>query len=194
MSKLFNIFKETVQHMTLDEIAGQLYLINIKRKYPVPGDTVDAINEVEFPFLKWVLLYSIEQLCFGTYAKISYEDQLYKIPIERVVLADQEGTNLKIEEAIIDFIETVKELPRDELIYRLYLVTVTFNNLKIPWQRYDPNNPPANGEYLVSNGKEVDAAIMTRIYDMTWSIRDNSPIDGDVSVTHFAVINLPEGE
>ncbi|WP_218135431.1 hypothetical protein [Paenibacillus sp. 276b] len=111
-----------------------------------------------------------------------------------MLLADQEGTNLKIEEAIIDFIETVKELPRDELIYRLYLVTVTFNNLKIPWQRYDPNNPPANGEYLVSNGKEVDAAIMTRIYDMTWSIRDNSPIDGAVSVTHFAVINLPEGE
>ncbi|SLK16782.1 MULTISPECIES: hypothetical protein [unclassified Paenibacillus] len=194
MSKLFNIFKETFQHMTIDEIALQLYLININRKYPVPGDTVDVINEFEFPFLKRVLLYSIEWFRFGTYAKLSYEDQLYKIPIERVVIADQEGTNLQIEEAIRDFIETVKELPRDVLIYRLFLVTTTFNNLRIPWQRYDPSNPPANGEYLVSNGKEVDAAIMNRIYDLTWSIRDNSPIDGAVSVTHFAVINLPEGE
>ncbi|MCZ1267421.1 hypothetical protein [Paenibacillus tundrae] len=194
MCKLFNIFKETVQHMTLDEIAVQLYLININRRYPVPGDIVDAINEFQFPFLKRVLLYSIERFRFGTYGKLSYEDQLYTIPIERVVLADQEGTNLKIEDAIREFIETVKELPRDELVYRLFLVTTTINNFRIPWQRYDPSDPPANGEYLVSNGKEVDAAIMNRIYDLTWSIRDNSPIDGAVSVTHFAVINLPEGE
>ncbi|MBY0205281.1 hypothetical protein [Paenibacillus cucumis (ex Kampfer et al. 2016)] len=58
-----------------------------------PGDIVDAINETQYPFLKGVLLYSIEHFRFGTYAHLRYEDELYTIPLERVVLAPKEGAD-----------------------------------------------------------------------------------------------------
>ncbi|MNJ53292.1 hypothetical protein D3C77_486760 [compost metagenome] len=67
----------------------------------------------------------------------------------------------------------------------------------IDWQKYDPENPPKCGkEYLVTDGRFVDVASFSEFWDddpPVWCVPDRSPIH-ESSITHYAPINLPEGE
>lgn len=62
----------------------------------------------------------------------------------------------------------------------------------IVWKKYDPKNPPEFGkQYLVSDGRFVDIAIIYDFDDgIEWCPNDFSNIEGS-SVTHFAEMNLP---
>ncbi|OMF47734.1 hypothetical protein [Paenibacillus amylolyticus] len=86
MNRQFKEFKESVKHMSREDLVRQLYLSANTKGSPQPGDKVDAINETQFPFLKNVLLYSLEKFRFGVYAKLRRGDETYTIPYERVVL------------------------------------------------------------------------------------------------------------
>lgn len=63
----------------------------------------------------------------------------------------------------------------------------------IPWKKYDPKNPPEFfKEYLVSDGRHVDIAMICNYFDeVKWYPPDRSQIDG-LSITHYAEINLPK--
>lgn len=67
----------------------------------------------------------------------------------------------------------------------------------IEWKKYDPNNPPKEGKYLVTDKVDID------LWDCEVDIFDNliwtelekreskSPV---IYVSHYAEINLPEGD
>lgn len=58
-----------------------------------PGDIVNVVDEIQFPFLKKVKVDHIEWHRGGWYAKLRFADELYTIPLERVVLAPKEGAD-----------------------------------------------------------------------------------------------------
>lgn len=66
---------------------------------------------------------------------------------------------------------------------------------RIPWRKYDPENPPAEDvKYLVSDGYDTAFGYFSN-YDTvhTWYPDDCSSFCGD-DVTHYAPINLPGEE
>ena len=55
-----------------------------------PGDMVNVVRELQFPFLQNVRVKHVEIHSCGRYAKLEYEGQLYTIPCERLeVIADE---------------------------------------------------------------------------------------------------------
>jgi hypothetical protein len=65
----------------------------------------------------------------------------------------------------------------------------------INWMKYDPENPPRGMvECLVTDGHDVDIALLIERETDVWSLPDCSPIDGSRAVTHYAHINLPGEE
>lgn len=58
-----------------------------------PGDIVNVVNEIQFPFLKKVKVDHIAWHRGGKYAVLRFSDELYTIPLERVVLAPKEGAD-----------------------------------------------------------------------------------------------------
>lgn len=64
----------------------------------------------------------------------------------------------------------------------------------IPWQKYDPENPPEDcTNFLVTNGKRIATAALQ--YDcfngLAWWDEDSGLLS---TVTHYAPINLPGEE
>lgn len=49
-----------------------------------PGDTVNVVNEIQFPFLKNVKVDHIRLHSFGKYAALEFEGELYIIPYEHL--------------------------------------------------------------------------------------------------------------
>lgn len=66
----------------------------------------------------------------------------------------------------------------------------------IPWQKYDPENPPElNITFLVTNGKRVISAWLDRddyTDNLQWWEEDQVYLF--TGVTHYASINLPGEE
>lgn len=60
----------------------------------------------------------------------------------------------------------------------------------IEWKKWNPQDPPQLGNYLVTDGKYVDVAGLHNFDDLKWYPPDRSMIH-ESSITHYAVINLP---
>lgn len=65
----------------------------------------------------------------------------------------------------------------------------------IPWQKYDPENPPMEGtKYLVSDKNHTSFGWFEKEEDeMCWCTDDLGSVHSS-SVTHYAPINLPREE
>lgn len=59
----------------------------------------------------------------------------------------------------------------------------------IPWQKYDPENPPEEGDYFVSNGIKWEYGYFTT----QWEMVPFSRFDEE-EITHYCPINLPGEE
>lgn len=67
-----------VHSWVLDAIERGKYDPDIK-----PGDKVNVVEEIQFPFLQNVKVESIQWHRFGWYTRLEYEDELYTIPLSR---------------------------------------------------------------------------------------------------------------
>ncbi|GIO83489.1 hypothetical protein J25TS5_04210 [Paenibacillus faecis] len=96
-----------------------------------------------------------------------------------------------------EFSETVKHLDKEDLIRQLYLAVNTPTKSEIPWQKYDPENPPSGGRYIVSDGKNwcegfyfsKDIAVSGQYWGVSRTA-SNYPME----VIYYAPINLPGEE
>lgn len=67
----------------------------------------------------------------------------------------------------------------------------------INWIRYDPENPPKGGRYIISDGKRWDEGFffskeLTGI-SQYWGVAPHSSIKHE-AITHYGSINLPGEE
>ncbi|MCM3746547.1 hypothetical protein M3223_04180 [Paenibacillus pasadenensis] len=60
----------------------------------------------------------------------------------------------------------------------------------ITWIKYDRENPPEEGDYLVTAGSDVSEAQLLVLSNGPWFIGAMAP--PDKQITHYAHINLPE--
>lgn len=63
----------------------------------------------------------------------------------------------------------------------------------IEWVKWDPQNPPNLGSYLVTDGKFVDVADLHNFDELRWYPPDRSMIH-ETSISHYAEINLPSAD
>lgn len=69
---------------------------------------------------------------------------------------------------------------------------------KIPWQKYDPENPPEGGRYIVSDGKKwCEGYYFSKEITMLgqyWGVSRTASSGDPVEVVYYAPINLPGEE
>jgi len=94
-----------------------------------------------------------------------------------------------------DFKESVKHLSKEDLIRQLYLVSQTSSVKEIPWENYDPENPPAFDKPFIVYSDESNYLTFGEMVLVNgrnrWVEASNSSAFVPEDVTHYAEINLP---